>query len=208
MRHDNSPTAQKERTFIEQARRLQIADAAAEVVAELGYAKASLARIAEKAGISKGVITYHFRSKDEILRLVATRFFDRCWQYMEPRILAEETATGQVKMWVGSQLAYFSTHRVEFLAMAEIMTNHRGDDGTLAYTKEISEEVEGVAEILRNGQESGELRRFDPRSVANIILRSTDGVLGSWAADPHLDLMSQSEVLLDFIEHAIRKEPS
>ncbi|RZU62767.1 TetR/AcrR family transcriptional regulator [Zhihengliuella halotolerans] len=208
MRHDNSPAVQRERSFIEQARRLQIADAAAEAVAELGYAKTSLARIAEKAGISKGVITYHFGSKDEILRLVATQFFDRCWQYMEPRILAEETAIGQVKVWVGSQLEYFSTHRVEFLAMAEIMTNHRGGDGTLAYAEEIAEEIDGVAEILRRGQLAGELRQFDPRSVANIILRSADGVLSSWATSPSLDLMSQSSVLLDFIEHAIRKEPS
>ena len=40
---------------------------AIEVLAELGYAQTSFARIAERAGISKSVISYHFAGKDELL---------------------------------------------------------------------------------------------------------------------------------------------
>ncbi|WP_199041958.1 TetR/AcrR family transcriptional regulator [Glycomyces salinus] len=206
MRSENESTSQKKRSFIEQARRAQIVDAAAEVVAEAGYAQTSLARIAERAGISKGVITYHFTSKDEILRLVATQFFDRGWQYMESRIAAQETAAGQVRAWIGSELEFFGAHRTEFLAMSDIMANHRSEDGSHAYAAELAEEVDGLAEILARGQRDGELRRFDPRVVANIILRCTDGVLETWAFDPDLDLEAQSAVLLEFIDHAIGKE--
>ncbi|MFI6483653.1 TetR/AcrR family transcriptional regulator [Nonomuraea sp. NPDC050663] len=205
MRNDSQPIGRKGESFIERARRTQIADAAAEVVAELGYARTSLARIAERAGISKGVITYHFDSKDEILRLVVTRFFARGWQHMEERISAQESAAGQVRAWIGSELEFFGAHRTEFLAMSDIMANHRGDDGTPAYADELAEEVNGLAEILRQGQRKGELREFDAMGVANIILRCLDGVLGSWAADPGVDLEAQSGVLLDFIDHAICK---
>lgn len=193
-------------SFIEQARRAQIVEAAAEVVAEVGYARTSFARIAEKAGISKGVITYHFDSKDEILRLVATQFFEQGWQHMEAQISAQETAAGQVRAWIGAQLEFFGSHRTEFLAMSDIMANHRSEDGSHAYAVELAEEVGGLTEILTQGQRDGELRQFDARSVANIILRCADGVLESWAINPELDLAAQSTVLLEFIDHAISRE--
>jgi TetR/AcrR family transcriptional regulator, fatty acid metabolism regulator protein len=43
------------RSFVSNARRAQIVEAAIETVAEVGYANASLARIAVRPGISKGV---------------------------------------------------------------------------------------------------------------------------------------------------------
>jgi hypothetical protein len=46
MRSETSPCGQRERTFIETARRGQIAAAAIETIAELGYGQASLTRIA------------------------------------------------------------------------------------------------------------------------------------------------------------------
>ena len=37
------------------------------MLARDGYAKATFARIAEEAGISPGLITYHFGTRDELL---------------------------------------------------------------------------------------------------------------------------------------------
>ena len=54
---------QKDRTFTETARRAQIVAAAIDTIAELGYGQASMARIAERVGITKGVIAYHFDGK-------------------------------------------------------------------------------------------------------------------------------------------------
>ena len=206
MGSDNESGERKARSFIEEARRAQIVEAAAAVVAEVGYANTSFSRIAAKAGISKGVITYHFDSKDEILRLVVTRFFDRGWEHMRERISAHDTAAGKIRAWIGSELEFFRTHRTEFLAMSDIVANHRGEDGSHAYAEEFAEELDGLAEILAQGQRDGEFRPFDARSVANIILRCTEGVLGSWSVHPDLDLEAQSAVLLDFIDHAIGKE--
>ncbi len=174
----------------------------------MGYTNTSLARIAEHADISKSVITYHFSGKDELLRLVATQFFERAWQHMETQIVARDTAAGQVEAWIGSQLEFFHEHRTEFLAMSEIVTNHREPDGSHAFAREVAEEVDGLAEILARGQRDQEFRSFDTRRVATIILRAADGVLGSWAMDETVDLPQQTAALLDFIDHAIRREHS
>ena len=59
MRTTNRPSGRK-MTFIEQARRQQIIEATIAAVAEEGYAGASLAKVAERAKISKSVVIYHF----------------------------------------------------------------------------------------------------------------------------------------------------
>lgn len=200
------PAAQKPLTFIEQARRTQIIAAATEVVAEFGYAKASLARIAQHAGISKGVVTYHFRNKEEILNHLVNDYFERGWDFMEAQISAESTALGQVRSWVGAQLDFYARNRTEFLAMIEVVASHRGADGAHEFAESFEEEIAGLTEILASGQAAGDLREFEPRSVARIILRCLDGVLGSWATNPELDLAAERAALLDFISHAIRNE--
>lgn len=199
-------TGEKPLSFIEQARRSQIVATAAETVAEFGYAQTSLARIADTAGISKGVITYHFKTKDEILRLVVTRLFDQAWAYMEPRITAEATAVGQIQAWIRTELEYFGSHRTEFLAMSDIVANHRDAEGDHAFAQEFDAEVTGLTDILVQGQHDAQLRPFDADSVANIILRCLEGVLTTWAVDPSVKLEEQIPVLLDFIDHAIRAE--
>ncbi|WP_238580772.1 hypothetical protein [Streptomonospora alba] len=47
MGSDSRPDGRRKRTFVEEARRAQIASAAISTVAEAGYANASPARIAE-----------------------------------------------------------------------------------------------------------------------------------------------------------------
>ena len=56
MRIKDKPDGQSRPTFTEAARRIQIIECAIETLATLGYAQASLAHIAKRAGISKGVI--------------------------------------------------------------------------------------------------------------------------------------------------------
>lgn len=63
-----------------------------------------------------------------------------------------------------------------------------------------------MVEILRAGQRDGEFREFDPLAIATIVIRCTEGRLGSWALDDSTDLEVQTDALLDFIDHAIRQD--
>ena len=57
------------------ATRERIVEAAAEAFAEKGYRGASTRDIAQRAGANQGLITYHFRSKDELWRAAADHVF-------------------------------------------------------------------------------------------------------------------------------------
>ncbi|MBV9711803.1 MAG: TetR family transcriptional regulator, partial [Ktedonobacteraceae bacterium] len=75
MRIKDKPDGQNQPTFTEAARRTQIIECAIETIATLGYAQASLAQIAKRAGISKGVIVYYFKSREELIKQVVKAIF-------------------------------------------------------------------------------------------------------------------------------------
>ena len=49
------------------ARRKQLIEATIEVVAERGYARTTLTEVAKKAGLSHGLVNFHFQTKDALL---------------------------------------------------------------------------------------------------------------------------------------------
>ena len=62
----NLKSVGQRRSFIEEQRRSQIVDIAIQTIATQGFSQASLAEIAKEAGISKGVISYHFADNHKL----------------------------------------------------------------------------------------------------------------------------------------------
>lgn len=59
-------------------------------MAEVGFQGASLAEIARRAGVSKGVVSYHFAGKEELLGQVLCDVYGRAGAAIAERI-ADET---------------------------------------------------------------------------------------------------------------------
>src|SRR5690606_19096309 len=101
------------------------------------------------------------------------------------------------------QHEFFAANRVAFMAMVEVVTHHRNPDGSVPFAAETKQEVDALSKVLAAGQSAGEFRDFDPGLFAVIIIRASEGVLGTWAMTPETDLTSETTALLDFIDHAI-----
>ena len=187
-------------------RRAQIERAAAEVLSEVGYAAASVSRIADRAGVSKGVITYHFATKDEIFRRLAVQLLDGCAAHITDRVPDEMPPALRLRARIHAELEYFASRRIEFLAMAEVMANHRDEDFGRAFEGIAESDIDTVAGILREGQEAGEFRPLDAHEAAHLIDAAKNGVLDRWAADESLDLEPMSASLLDFVARAVRAD--
>ena len=59
------------------ATRSAILDTAEQLVLDYGFAGASIDKVIEKAGITKGTFFYHFKSKQDLARDLITRFHDK-----------------------------------------------------------------------------------------------------------------------------------
>jgi len=73
------------------ATRERIVDAAATAFAELGFRGASTREIAKRADANQGLITYHFRSKDELWRAAADQIFEKLRTTLGERLASLES---------------------------------------------------------------------------------------------------------------------
>ncbi len=146
--------------------------ARSETIATLGYAQASLAQVARRANISKSVITYYFKSREELLEQVVTEIYTAAVQAVTPQIAAQPTARLRLQAYIRSAVDYIGTHRMRMVALLEIVLNFRTADGKLRYSGTTEEWILTALEaLLRQGQEEGEFRAFDLRVMAVTIRR-------------------------------------
>ena len=108
----------------------------------MGFAKASVDQIAKRAGVSKGVITYHFPNKEEIVDAIIEKVMAAGRTYMEPRIMAETSAAGRLRAYIESNLEFIDAYRTSLIAVAEIAMSARRADGSL-----VSDPVNSAASI-------------------------------------------------------------
>ena len=200
------PGSAAERTFIETARRAQIVAAAIDTIAEVGYARASLGRIAERIGISRGLISYHFAGKDELIKEIGLEVREQGRAYMIPRILAHSTGPEQLRAYIESNLEFIREHRNLLIAIVEIARNAvAADRQRSSHSYDIDEAVRALAQLLSDFQQAGQFRSdFDPRAVAIAIRAAIDAAPPRLAFDPQFEIDSYMKEIVDAFELATR----
>ena len=159
-------------TFIAEARKEQIIKAAIEVLREIGYVSATLAKIAKKANISTGLISYHFSNKEDLMNSTLIYLVEQEWSFINERVSHKQTFTKKLTAFIEASLAYQVTNRTNNIALIEIVFNARTPDHTPYY---LIEDDEGdlknglLKEILLQGQESKEFTDFHPLIISTII---------------------------------------
>jgi len=195
-------------SFIELARRRQLVDCAIECLAAEGYVGASLATVARRAGVSKGVILYHFRSKDALVETTVEEIFRELAEFIVPRIRAEQNARGRLQAFIRSQLSFLERHRSHLLAVSYILVNHRNTRGEFYLRNKAERDAQAaIRAILEEGQSRGEFRAFAIRPMAATILNALNGALSQWVTDTSLPLSDYAEELVTTFDLATRKEP-
>jgi AcrR family transcriptional regulator len=193
-------------TFIETARRAQIAAAAIDTIAEVGYAAASFARIAERLGISRGLISYHFAGKDDLMKQIIREAAEQAIAYIRPRVLAESTGPGVLRAYIESNLAFMRDHRNNVIAMIEIARSaegrriHSGDPAVI-------NAVGALEHVLSGLQTAGQLRPdFNPQVMAIAIRAAIEAASPRLAVDPEFDIDNYASQIITIFDLATRLE--
>jgi AcrR family transcriptional regulator len=98
--------------------------AAIEVIAEVGYAKASFSRIAKHAGLSStGMISYHFAGKDDLLAACVAEIEQVTGAFVQPRIDAAEGHVAQLRAYVEANVALVGEQRAAVRALIDLVKN-------------------------------------------------------------------------------------
>lgn len=191
-------------TFTEQARRAQILAAAVDLLAEGGFRAASLAAVATRIGVSKGVISYHFSGKDELLEQVVSSVLAGAAAFMTPRLEGVAGARAQLRAYIESNLDYLDRHRREARALSAVLTGlPPRPDGSPAYAESGQAAVAALTALLAAGQRSGELGPFDAEVVARLLRASIDAVTEVLRSDEQANVTAYRDQLLALFEPAV-----
>jgi AcrR family transcriptional regulator len=170
-------------SFIHAARRKQRVACAIEVIAEVGLARASTVRIAQRAGVSRGVLTYHFRDRAELVEHVVQAVYDLGAEVLAPKLALASTPRDALLTFVGGSVELYAAYPTELAALTEIYADARAADGvSRAGHRRHGQEMSDLARALRAGQEQGQFRSFDVDVMCSTIRGALDRALAHVAA--------------------------
>ncbi|MGW3044526.1 TetR/AcrR family transcriptional regulator [Kitasatospora sp. NPDC001159] len=196
------------RSFITDARRVQIVTAAIETVAELGYARASFAQIAKRAKLSSvRLISYHFDDKEDLFQALVDTVQEQARVFMQPRIRAHTEPGTMLAAYIEANLEFMAERPVEVRALADVLSNARREDGTpLVSTAGFDTPVALLVQHLRDGQRSGAFRPFDAEAMATAIRASIDAAANRLAVGTDFDARAYGRELVTLFDLATRNE--
>ena len=161
----------------------------------------SLDRVAKKAGVSKGMLTYYFRSKDELI-IESIRRYHRDQQAMLSQIM-ELPMPANTKLNLLIQAAFPSKERIleELKFQVEVWT----------YAKQFPEVMEAVSHsyrsfrqaceaMLQRGIEDGGVFVSETEWTYRMIHALVDGLTFQVAADPDLNIDELVPRLMQMVE--------
>lgn len=164
-----------------EARRQQIVEGLLEVMADVGYQKASIQRIAQAAGLAAGLVHYHFSSKGEVLLALLDHLEAGIWRRYQERLGGPGAADPQARLE-----AFVFAHvgrgpgedpsRVRAWLALEAEALHDLELGPLV-RRSLEKRREVLDDILRQVlRTEGRRRRGAPRLTA-AMLAALDGAL-------------------------------
>ncbi|MFG2210086.1 TetR/AcrR family transcriptional regulator [Streptomyces sp. NPDC048638] len=191
-------------TFTEQARRRQLVECTIDLISTRGYPGTSLSAIAERAGLSKAAVLYHFASKDNLTRAALEQVMAEFGAYVTERLASAEGPRDAVVAYVRAMIGYQQANRRHVRVITEILLD---DHGGTTLKNPSSHDTNGrwqaLAALLAEGQEAGVLREFTPQTVALAIGGAIDAVIAHWLVHPDLDLDAATAELVTFTLNAI-----
>jgi AcrR family transcriptional regulator len=180
-----------------------ILDAACRCLSEKGYAATTISEIAAEAGVSRGLLHYYFKNKEELMAKALRASGDTIYELVEDAFArsesAEDLAAGLTRMLrtlAGSDPTYMNltlecwTMARESPLVAEEMANM------------YLHVLEAVREGLADAKERGIINTSIPlRGLASFLLGSTDGLFAQFYLQPAL---ANDEMVWEAVETAIR----
>ena len=179
---------------------LQLLEAAAITIAKKGLAQTSVQDIADAAGVSKGVVHYHFESKDDLVERAVLHACARMSERIRAEFQAEGTPIERMRRAIGELWRIRREGTPEIRVVMEAMTVGVHDD---KLRKSLGKVLEGSRqEVVEVGfkalMEMGLKPRFSPDAIARLLLGALDGM----ALHHHFDPMpAEAEAqMLDAVE--------
>ncbi|WP_171049970.1 TetR/AcrR family transcriptional regulator [Nocardia cyriacigeorgica] len=185
-------------------RRRQIVAATLEVLAEAGYAKTSFAKIADHAGLSSTrLISYHFSGKDELMRAALIAAKDAAVEFIGPRLAEVSGYRSWLAAYITANMAFMRERTAVLRALIELNGNARAALGDqFVDDAAVGSPLDALEQALREGQRTGEFRRFDAHVMAVTVRAAIGTIAIDYAESPSGDVDALAAELVTLFDRA------
>lgn len=153
--------------------------AAAELIGERGFHGTTVDDIVERAGVAKGTVYYHFKSKEALFDGLLSEHFERLGEAFRSAADSAPTPTEALRALVRAELEYIHTNQAASkVLMSELWRSDRAWQDTLRVLRE--RYIAVFHEVLAAGVATGEFR-------SDLDLSVTDSALFGLVATTALD---------------------
>jgi len=198
---DGGETTDRGEAF--EARRMDILRSAAEAFAEEGFREMSVGRLADRLGVSKPVLYYYAKNKDDL--------FDQCSQIARDELQQAISSIG------GSQLSGLGKIRRFFSTYANVMGSDFGRCHVLVNVSALEAKTrekevharrgleDAVRRMLIEGQQDGSVRKCDPALTTRALFGAFNGIPRWFHAGGGTDIGEVADVYLDIFALGITR---
>lgn len=189
----------------EQDRRAQILTAARHCFVENGFHPTRMDDIAREAGLSKGGVYFHFKSKQEVFDSLLEGEYQRSMALLQ-QIAANDEALNVKLMQLGAHyLEFFSSSPDEprfMIVMGEMAI--RNEEVAQRLLDMQTTFIEQIQKLVERGIEEGLFKPVNARSVAVLFKALVDGVEGMHALRYPIDGPATLQAALDMTIEGLR----
>ena len=167
----------------------RIVDAMRQSVAERGAAGSTFDQVAREAGVSRGLLHYHFGTKERLIAEVVRRDAEIRLEHLGSELAGARTVTDVIDVLVHS-LEQLVERDPGFVALRfELFTSGRRNPEIAAEFAALQRATRTrVAELLAAKEREGVVRLADtPEAVAAVLLALADGLALSLLGEPDHD---------------------
>jgi len=153
-----------------------------------GYRRTSIAEIARDAGLAPGTIYRHFESKEDLLRRVVEASNGEWLEEARRALESEGTAVERLARLGEASVGYNQRNKLlgaVLVGDAEIIYAPLRDE---LLDDVLERNVAMMAEVIRGGIETGELRPVDPEKAAFILWTAGNSLFAQQRV-PYSDLL-------------------
>ncbi|MFP6580925.1 MAG: TetR/AcrR family transcriptional regulator [Candidatus Hydrogenedentota bacterium] len=195
----------KKSTLIEEVRRKQVIDTAIEAIASEGFTQITIAEIAKRVGVSTGVITYHFKNKDDLLEQCIRKLFEAPNAFVIEQVDLQHNFSRKLKVFIEANVEFMLKHRNHSIAMVSSFGAFNSEAARhRILTRQYTKIRTYLTRILDGGKSSGDFRDFSSDAMAQIIFGTLEGLMNQWVlSEKEVDLPLCAETLVDMVHREV-----
>ncbi|MBW2455488.1 MAG: TetR/AcrR family transcriptional regulator [Deltaproteobacteria bacterium] len=186
---------------LEQRRKAQITDTVVRLLVEGSHRSLTLDRVAREAGVSKGMVTYYFDSKDQLIVAAIERFLEEQQRALHTIVREPRPAAERLHRLIEVALPDREILEVQVQLQLEVLsfakTNPEAADQVRRSYVQFRETCE---EMIAVGIDEGYVTVADSRWIYLVLHALVDGMAMQLALDRSLDVTEARRRIFELVE--------